>query len=175
MSKQPCVYILASKRNGTLYTGVTSDLIKRVWEHKNNVVEGFTSKHNVHTLVWYELHELMLSAIEREKSIKNWTREDKLKLIESANPVWTDLYDSIIWKTIANDVKSLKVSGFRHSPEWRFIEMRSLMSFSTLTRQGSGDEARKYQNICHFGGCWNPESMITAPSIMADTTVQSSA
>ncbi len=69
-SKQPCVYMLASRRNGTLYVGVTSDLIKRVWEHKNDFVEGFTQRYGVHTLVWYELHESMTAAIQREKAIK---------------------------------------------------------------------------------------------------------
>ena len=70
MNKQPCVYLLASKRNGTLYVGVTSDLIKRVWEHKNHVVDGFTKQHGVDKLVWYEVHETMESAIRREKAIK---------------------------------------------------------------------------------------------------------
>lgn len=70
MSKRPAVYILASKRNGTLYVGVTSDLIKRIWEHKNNLVEGFTQRYGVHQLVWYELHEGMESAITREKRLK---------------------------------------------------------------------------------------------------------
>ena len=69
MTKQPCVYILASKRNGTLYVGVTSDLLKRVWEHKDNVVEGFTRRYGVHILVWFEMHETMESAITREKAI----------------------------------------------------------------------------------------------------------
>ena len=96
MERQPCVYLLASERNGTLYTGVTSDLLKRVWEHKNNVVEGFTSKHCVHTLVWYELHATMESAIQREKSIKNWKRAWKIKVIELMNPHWHDLYEELI-------------------------------------------------------------------------------
>ncbi len=96
MDKQPAVYILASKRNGTLYTGVTSDLLKRVWEHKNDLVESFTRRHHVHSLVWYELHETMESAILREKRIKGWKREWKLRLIESANPSWKDLYHSIV-------------------------------------------------------------------------------
>lgn len=82
MDKQPCVYILASKRNGTLYTGVTSNLLKRIWEHKNDLVDGFSSKYGVHTLVWYEMHETMASAIEREKAIKNWKRVWKMKTIE---------------------------------------------------------------------------------------------
>ena len=72
MNKQPAVYILASKRNGTLYIGVTSDLSKRIWEHKNNMVEGFTKRYGVHQLVWYELHEAMESAIQREKHKRNW-------------------------------------------------------------------------------------------------------
>ena len=74
MNKQPCVYLLASGRNGTLYVGVTSNLIKRVWEHKNHVVDGFTKKYQVDRLVWYEAHETMESAIQREKAIKEWHR-----------------------------------------------------------------------------------------------------
>jgi len=96
MVKQPAVYILTSQRNGTLYIGVTSDLGKRVWEHKNKLAEGFTKRYNVHNLVWYELHENMVSAIEREKALKEWKRGWKLKLIESMNPTWQDLYDEII-------------------------------------------------------------------------------
>ena len=96
MNRQPAVYILASKRNGTLYIGVTSDLIKRVWEHKNNLVEGFTERYNVHQLVWYELHETMESAIRKEKMLKNWKRAWKLELIERSNPNWHDLYESIV-------------------------------------------------------------------------------
>jgi len=96
VEKQPAVYILASKRNGTLYIGVTSELTKRVWEHKNDLVEGFTKRYGVHRLVWYELHESMESAIKREKSIKEWKRVWKLELIESANPDWEDLYHMII-------------------------------------------------------------------------------
>ncbi len=89
------VYILCSKRNGTLYTGVTSDLIKRVYEHKNDLVEGFTRKYYIHRLVWYEIHESCESAFEREKQIKKWKRAWKLKLIEKDNPSWNDLYESI--------------------------------------------------------------------------------
>ena len=96
MSRQPAVYILASKRNGTLYIGVTSDLIKRVWEHKNNVVKGFTERYRVNQLVWYELHETMESAIRKEKMLKNWKRAWKLELIERSNPDWQDLYERII-------------------------------------------------------------------------------
>jgi len=96
MDKKPAVYILASKRNGTLYIGVTSDLIKRVWEHKNDLVQGFTRRYGVHQLVWYELHETMESAIQREKRLKEWERNWKLRLIESSNPDWEDLYHRII-------------------------------------------------------------------------------
>jgi len=95
MERQPCVYVLASKRNGTLYTGVTSNLVKRIWEHKNNVVEGFTQKYGVHTLVWYEMHETMDIAIQREKNIKNWKRAWKLKMVEKINPQWRDLYPEL--------------------------------------------------------------------------------
>ena len=95
MERQPFAYLLASKRNGTLYTGVTSALLKRVWEHKNNVVEGFTKKYGVHTLVWYECHETMESAIQREKMIKNWKRVWKIKVIEDMNPQWRDLYHDL--------------------------------------------------------------------------------
>jgi len=94
--KQPCVYILASDRNGTLYTGVTSDLVKRIWEHKNGSNEGFTKKYAVHILVWYEQHETMESAISREKVIKKWERDWKLRLIEESNPEWRDLYPNIV-------------------------------------------------------------------------------
>ena len=96
MYKQPAVYILASKRNGTLYVGVTSDLRKRVWEHKNNLVEGFTKRYHVHLLVWHEVHETMESAILSEKRIKGWKRVWKLRMIERDNPTWEDLYDSIV-------------------------------------------------------------------------------
>lgn len=92
---QCCAYILASKRNGTLYTGVTSDLPKRVCEHKSDAVEGFTKKYHVHILVWYECTEDMISAITREKQIKTWKRKWKLELIEKENPTWRDLYDEL--------------------------------------------------------------------------------
>jgi putative endonuclease len=96
MPKQPAVYILASKRNGTLYVGVTSDLQQRAWTHKNDLVEGFTRKYSVHSLVYYELHQDMMSAITREKQIKKWNRAWKLELIEKENPDWKDLSDTII-------------------------------------------------------------------------------
>jgi len=96
LRKQPAVYIVASKRNGTLYIGVTSDLVKRIWEHKNNLVEGFTKRYGVHNLVWYELHESMQSAIDREKKLKEWRRAWKLELIEKSNPDWEDLYGTLV-------------------------------------------------------------------------------
>ena len=92
MNKQPYVYILASSRNGTLYVGVTSDLIKRVYQHRNDFVAGFTKRYQVHALVWFEAHERMESAILREKLIKRWSRAAKLRLIEQANPEWRDLW-----------------------------------------------------------------------------------
>lgn len=93
--KQPCVYMLASKKDGVLYIGVTSNLVKRIWEHKNNAVKGFTQKYNVHSLVWFELHENMDVAIAHEKKLKNWQRDWKVRLIEKDNPEWRDLHSSI--------------------------------------------------------------------------------
>jgi len=96
MSKQPCVYILASRRNGTLYVGVTSNLAQRVWQHNNDVMDGFTKKYGVHMLVWFEAHATMESAITREKRIKEWKRRWKLELIERLNPNWLDLSETIV-------------------------------------------------------------------------------
>ncbi len=93
--KQPCVYILTSKRNGTLYVGVTSNLAQRVWQHKNDLAEGFTKRYGVHSLVWYESHDTMESAIAREKALKEWQRRWKLELIEKDNPKWRDLYEDL--------------------------------------------------------------------------------
>ncbi|MDR2188689.1 MAG: GIY-YIG nuclease family protein [Azonexus sp.] len=93
--KIPCVYILASKKNGTLYTGVTSNLVQRVWQHKEGIVEGFTKKYGIKLLVWYEVHATMESAIAREKQIKGGSRKKKLLLIEAKNPDWKDLYAEI--------------------------------------------------------------------------------
>ena len=88
--------MLASKRNGTLYIGVTSDLVQRVWQHKNHVVDGFSKKYRTDMLVWYELHGDMESAILREKAMKEWKRAWKLRVIEERNPDWRDLYDDIL-------------------------------------------------------------------------------
>ncbi len=93
--KQYFVYILASKRNGTLYTGLTNNLIKRVYEHKNDLVDGFTKKYRVHNLVYYEVYNNIDDAISREKRIKKWKRQWKIKLIEKENPLWTDLYNQL--------------------------------------------------------------------------------
>lgn len=95
MERRPCVYLLASKPPGTLYTGVTANLIRRIREHKHHVVEGFTCGYGVTTLVWYETHETMDSAIQREKCIENWRRSWKIRLIEAANPRWRALYDAL--------------------------------------------------------------------------------
>jgi putative endonuclease len=94
--KRPCVYMLASQRNGTLYIGVTSNLVKRIHQHKMDVADSFTKQHDVHTLVWYEVHDTMESAITREKQMKMWKRSWKLRLIEDANPDWDDLFPAIV-------------------------------------------------------------------------------
>jgi len=96
MERQPCVYMLASQKNGTLYVGVTSDLIKRIWLHKSDVLDGFSNQYQVHALVWYELHPNMESAITREKQLKEWKRSWKLRLIEQTNPQWMDLYSTLL-------------------------------------------------------------------------------
>jgi putative endonuclease len=92
MANQPAVYILASKRNGTLYIGVTSNLLQRVWQHKNDMVEGFAKRYNVHRLVYYEQYADMMEAILREKQLKKWNRAWKIELIERENPEWRDLW-----------------------------------------------------------------------------------
>ena len=92
MPRTYSVYIIASRRNGTLYTGVTSDLLKRIWQHRNDVADGFTKKHGVHQLVWFEFYEDIHSAIAREKQIKGWNRESKIRLIEKESSGWNDLY-----------------------------------------------------------------------------------
>ena len=95
MERNPCVYLLASKAHGTLYLGVTSNLQKRVWEHRHDYVPGFTHRYRVHRLVWYELHQSMDAAIAREKNLKNWKRAWKIALIEKSNPQWSDLYPGL--------------------------------------------------------------------------------
>ncbi len=94
--KQPCVYIMTNRRHGTLYIGVTSNLIQRVWQHKSDLVAGFTKRYSLHRLVWFEVHETMGSAISREKQLKAGNRQRKLRLVESLNPEWRDLYGEIV-------------------------------------------------------------------------------
>jgi len=94
--KQPAVYMMANKRNGTIYVGVTSDLVKRIYEHREGLVEGFSKKYGCKTFVWYEQYEDMTNAILREKQIKAGNRKKRLQLIEVKNPDWKDLYDSIL-------------------------------------------------------------------------------
>jgi len=93
--KQPAVYIMASRRNGTLYVGVTSILSQRVWQHRSGAVRGFAARYGCKMLVWYELHASMLEAIAREKQIKGGSRKKKLALIEASNPSWRDLYEEL--------------------------------------------------------------------------------
>ncbi|MGA7979205.1 MAG: GIY-YIG nuclease family protein [Chromatiaceae bacterium] len=107
MEKQPCVYLLASRRNGTLYVGVTSDLIRRIYQHRNGMVDGFSKRYKVHRLVWYEVHDSMETAISREKQIKKWVRVAKLQLIERGNPSWRDLWPDLVAPSLN--------SGPRHS------------------------------------------------------------
>jgi len=94
--KQPAIYIMANTQNGTLYTGVTSDLVKRVHEHKTDAYDGFSKKYGCKYLVFYKLHETMESAIQRETQIKKGSRKNKLMLIETMNPTWKDLYEEIV-------------------------------------------------------------------------------
>ena len=90
--KQPCVYILSNQARGTLYIGVTSDLIGRIWQHKQDLVDGFSKQHQLHLLVYFEVAETMLAAITREKQLKKWNRDCKIELIEANNSAWRDLY-----------------------------------------------------------------------------------
>jgi putative endonuclease len=93
---RPCVYILASKRNGTLYIGVTGDIARRSWEHRSDVAEGFSQRYGVKLLIYVEFHDTMPDAILREKQMKKWRRNWKLRLIEKSNPDWRDLYDDLM-------------------------------------------------------------------------------
>ncbi|NLY59680.1 MAG: GIY-YIG nuclease family protein [Gammaproteobacteria bacterium] len=95
MLREPCVYILANQKNGTLYTGVTSNLRVRVWQHKEKILPGFTSTYGVNQLMWFETHESMDSAISREKQLKAGSRQKKLELIEQLNPRWDDLFHTL--------------------------------------------------------------------------------
>ncbi len=90
------VYMMSNKKNGTLYVGVTGDLMRRVYEHKNDLAEGFTKKYGLHTLVYAEEHQMMSGAIDRESQLKNWQRRWKIELIEKTNPEWKDLYETML-------------------------------------------------------------------------------
>jgi len=107
MNKQPCVCMLSSQRNGTLYIGVTSNFIGRIYQHRNEMADGFTKRYGIHNLVWYEIQEMMESAILREKQIKKWSRIAKIRLIEQRNPDWQDLWPELALPSMA--------SGFRQS------------------------------------------------------------
>ncbi len=96
MERIPTVYILASQKNGTLYIGVTSNPVQRIWQHRAEAMPGFSKTYNVHRLVYYEVHEHMLTAIAREKQLKKWRREWKIELIESTNPTWSDLWPALL-------------------------------------------------------------------------------
>ncbi|GAB3729721.1 GIY-YIG nuclease family protein [Luteimonas pelagia] len=96
MDRHPAVYVLASRPRGTLYTGVTSNLVARVWQHREHVVAGFTTQYDVTRLVWFEVHGDMASAITREKRLKKWNRAWKIRLVEAMNPAWEDLWPSIL-------------------------------------------------------------------------------
>ena len=95
-NKQAFIYIIASKKNGTIYIGVTNNLITRVWQHKSDIIKGFSKKYKTHQLVYFEQHSNIQSAIEREKQIKKWKRKWKLQLIEKLNPLWKDLYTDVV-------------------------------------------------------------------------------
>ena len=105
--KTPAVYMLASNRNGTLYLRVTSNLIRRIWQHREEIMKGFTREHGVHRLVWYETHPTMHSAITREKQLKKWHRSWKIRLIEEKNPGWRDLYP----ETAGGEIESARPTG----------------------------------------------------------------
>jgi putative endonuclease len=111
MDKQPCVYLLASGRNGTLYVGVTSNLIKRIYEHRNELTDGFTKRYGAHDLVWYEIHATMESAITREKQLKKWDRATKIRLIEKSNWEWRDLWPGLVSSSPSPSLEP----GFRQS------------------------------------------------------------
>jgi len=117
MELQPCVYILASRKHGTLYVGVTSDIRRRLHQHRAGEIPGFTSAHGIKTLLWFEAHETMDSAILREKRIKKWNRDWKIRMIEQENPDWLDLATSLGFEPLL----SLDKMPFRHSGEGKTI------------------------------------------------------
>jgi putative endonuclease len=118
MPKHPCAYILASKRNGTLYIGVTSDLLDRTSIHKQDLIEGFTKRYGVHRLVYYEMHHTMPDAIRREKRLKKWNRASKFRLIEGMNPEWVDLFDEF-WGAISEGPARTGHGAISAATVWR--------------------------------------------------------
>ena len=138
MPKQPCVYILASKRNGTLYIGVTSNLFIRVGNHKQDLIAGFTKRYGVHRLVYYEMHESMDAAIAREKRLKKWNRAWKLRLIESMNPEWDDLFDEF-WGAINDGPADMAREGVGRP--WLRENAERSMILLVNRRRGLGHEA----------------------------------
>ena len=145
--KQPAVYLLASQRNGTLYVGVTSDLIKRIWQHRTHAVEGFTKKYNVNLLMWFEQHETMESAIAREKTIKKWNRLWKLALIEKTNPNWIDL-----WPVITGEILDSRRRG---------NDERGGVSFSCYERYMDSGMAARNIRVPHASSA--PHAVIPVP------------
>ncbi len=134
--KAPAVYILASERNGTLYIGVTSDLIQRIWQHREGVVEGFTQQYAVKTLVWYEQHETMESAISREKALKKWNRDWKLRLIAERNPDWNDLWFEITGQMQENGDSSKENRHFSEETRHFSEETRHSREETRHSREG---------------------------------------
>ena len=114
--KAPAVYILASQRNGTLYIGVTSNLTQRIWQHREGLADGFTKQYKVKTLVWYEQHATMESAISKEKAMKKWNRAWKLGLIEKNNPLWNDLWPEILGTDSATSAPTSATQSFPSPP-----------------------------------------------------------
>lgn len=121
MARGGFVYIMANRMNGTLYIGVTSDLVKRAWEHREDVVEGFTRRYRVHKLVYFEAHDDIRAAIHRETQMKRWNRSWKLELIERSNPQWRDLYDEIAAWAVPDSAEVKPVSLFRGAESSRIL------------------------------------------------------
>lgn len=168
--KQAYVYILASKPNGTLYVGVTSNLPQRIWQHKNEMVDGFTKKYSVHMLVYFEACIDMYSAISREKQLKSWKRNWKIRLIEDFNPRWLDLYQSILWHCIQHLSYWFVISDVTASPSGITLVLFSYRSSIILVlphcHSGAGrnpylrpESMWEYWWLAWCYGCWIKFSM----------------